>query len=169
MSDATTVTPLLRSPEQADQRWFFGGGVHSWLAKAEETGGAFLLFSDVMEEGKCTPLHTHPSDESLYVVDGEILVHLDGQEHALSAGGLVIAPRAVPHAFLVLSATATVLTLHTPGTCQPFYFGASEPLTADTDRVVDFNRVQASAVSNGGIEILGPPPFPGRSLPTRPA
>jgi quercetin dioxygenase-like cupin family protein len=160
MSETTTARPILRSAEQADQRWFFGGGVHSWLATAEETAGAFLLFSDVMDKGKRTPLHTHPSDESLYVVDGEILVHLDGQEHTLSAGGLVIAPRAVPHAFLVLSETATILTLHTPGTCQAFYFGASEPLTSDTDRVVDFDRVRASAIANGGIEILGPPPFP---------
>ena len=134
--------------------------MHSWLATAEETAGAFLLFSDVMDKGKRTPLHTHPSDESLYVVDGEILVHLDGHEHTLRAGGLVIAPRTVPHAFLVLSETATMLTLHTPGTCQAFYLGASEPLTSDTDRVVDFDRVRESAVTNGGIEILGPPPFP---------
>jgi hypothetical protein len=133
--------------------------VHSWLATAEETAGAFLLFSDAMEKGKRTPLHTHPTDESLYVVDGEILVHLDGQERALRAGGLVIAPRGVPHAFLVLSMTATIHTLHTPGACQAFYFGASEPLTSDTQRVVDFERVRASAVTNGGIEILGPPPF----------
>ena len=111
-------------------------------------------------QGKSTPLHTHPSDESLYVVDGEILVHLDGEENSIGAGGLVIAPRTIPHAFLVLSATATMLTLHTPGSCQAFYLGASEPLTSDTERVVDFDRVRASAATNGGIEILGPPPFP---------
>jgi quercetin dioxygenase-like cupin family protein len=160
MSEATIARPVVRAAKQTEQRWFFGGGVHSWLATAEDTGGAFLLFSDVMEVGKRTPLHTHPSDESMYVVEGEILVHLDGDEHTLSAGGLLIAPRAVPHAFLVLSPTATLLTLHTPGTCQPFYYGASEPLTPDTDRVVDFDRVRASAVTNGGIDILGPPPFP---------
>ena len=160
MSDTTTARAVLRPAAQAEQRWFFGGGVHSWLATSEDTAGAFLLFSDVMDQGKRTPLHTHPADESLYVIDGEILVHLDGQEHTISAGGLVIAPRAVPHAFLVLSPTATLLTLHTPGTCQAFYFGASEPLTSDTDRVVDFDRVRASASTHGGIEILGPPPFP---------
>jgi len=160
MSDTTTARAVLRPAAQAEQRWFFGGGVHSWLATSEDTAGAFLLFSDVMDQGKRTPLHTHPADESLYVIDGEILVHLDGQEHTLGSGGLLIAPRAVPHAFLVLSPTATLLTLHTPGTCQAFYFGASEPLTSDTDRVVDFDRVRASASTHGGIEILGPPPFP---------
>jgi quercetin dioxygenase-like cupin family protein len=153
------TTGRVRLPEQVEQRWFYGGGIHHWLATAEDTGGAYLLFSDVMEKGKRTPLHTHPADESLYVVEGSILVHLAGAEHRVDAGGLVIAPRDVPHAFLVVSETATLLTLHTPGTCQDFYLGASEPLTADTSRVVDFDRVRASADRHGGIEILGPPPF----------
>jgi quercetin dioxygenase-like cupin family protein len=159
MPELADSAPLVRPAEQTSERWFYGGGVHRWLATAEETGGAFLLFSDVMEQGKRTPLHTHPADESMYVIEGEILVHLAGEEHRLGAGGLVIAPRDVPHAFMVLSETATLLTLHTPGTCQAFYLGASEPLTADTDRVVDFDRVRASGRDNGGIDILGPPPF----------
>jgi quercetin dioxygenase-like cupin family protein len=159
MTALVTPDASVRRPDQVEQRWFYGGGVHHWLATAEDTGGAYLLFSDDMEQGKRTPLHTHPADESLYVVTGSILVHLAGAEHRVDAGGLVIAPRDVPHAFLVLSETATMLTLHTPGTCQAFYFGASEPLTADTSRVIDFDRVQASAALHGGIEILGPPPF----------
>ena len=159
MSELTSVAPIIRTAEQASLRWFYGGGVHRWLATAEDTGGAFLLFSDVMDQGKRTPLHTHPAEESMYVIDGQILVHLAGEEHHLGAGGLVIAPRDVPHAFLVLSETATLLTLHTPGTCQAFYLGASEPLTANTERVVDFDRVRASARDNGGIDIVGPPPF----------
>ncbi len=59
MSETTTARPVLRSAEQADQRWFFGRGVHSWLATAEETAGAFLLFSDVMDKAgahHCTPI-----------------------------------------------------------------------------------------------------------------
>ena len=70
-------------------------------------------------------------------------------------------PRGVPHAFVVVSATARLLCLHTPGCCQAFYWDASEPITMDNPapRTVDFTRVQASAKSNGGIDILGPPPF----------
>jgi quercetin dioxygenase-like cupin family protein len=157
--ELSATAPTIRTAEQASRRWFYGGGVHRWLATAEDTGGAFLLFSDLMDRGKRTPLHTHPADESMYVIDGQILVHIAGNEHPLGAGGLVIVPREVPHAFLVLSETATLLTLHTPGTCQAFYLGASEPLTAETSKVVDFDRVQSSARANGGIDILGPPPF----------
>lgn len=162
MSTVRTAAPIIRAQEEGDQRWFFGGGVHTWKATAEETHGAFFLFEDRMERGKMTPLHTHPeSDESMYVLAGEILMHMDGQEHRIVAGGLAVAPRGVPHAFLVVSDEARLLCLHTPGCCQAFYLAASEPISADgvVSGVVDLGRVQASAKQHGGIEILGPPPF----------
>lgn len=161
MNSLTTPAPIIRSHTQGQSRWFFGGGVHTWLATQEDTGGAYFLFEDAMERGKVTPLHTHPTDESMYVVDGEILMHMDGEEQKVSAGGLVLAPRGVPHAFLVLSETAKVLSFHTSPEAQAFYMGASEAITTDKPAagVVDFDRIAASGIANGGIEILGPPPF----------
>jgi quercetin dioxygenase-like cupin family protein len=161
VTTASTRVPIIRDQQAGDRRWFYGGGVHTWKATAQETAGAFMLFEIRMEQGKVTPLHTHPdSDETMYVLDGEILMHLDGEQHRVAAGGLAVAPRAAPHAFLVLSETARLLCLHTPGCCQAFYWDASEPVGADTSSgPVDFARVQASAAKNGGIEILGPPPF----------
>jgi hypothetical protein len=39
--------------------------------------------------------------------------------------------------------------------------GASEPIDAGTaSGPVDFDRIRDSGLRNGGIEILGPPPFP---------
>jgi quercetin dioxygenase-like cupin family protein len=152
-------TPIVRTTDEGERRWFYGGGAHTWKATAEETGGAFLLFEDRMEQGKVTPLHTHPeADETMYVLAGEILVHVDGAEHRLGRGGLMVAPRGVPHAFMVLSPAAHLLCLHTPGSAQAFYRDASEPMATGTG-TVDFALVQASAKANGGIEILGPPPF----------
>lgn len=157
---ATAALPLVRNIDAAERRWFYGGGVHIWLATAADTGGAFLLCEQQMEQGKATPLHTHPADESLYVLEGEMLVHLDGEEFAVTAGGLATAPRGVPHAFKVLSPTLRVLCLHTPGTCDAFYLGASEEIGLDVSTgPVDFDRVIASARDNGGFELVGPPPF----------
>ena len=155
--------PVVRADHDGDRRWFFGGGVHTWKVRAVESNGAFLLFEDQMAGGKMTPLHTHPdSDETMYMLEGEIRMHLDGQEHRVAAGGVVVAPRGVPHAFMVVSDTARMLCLHTPGCCEAFYWDASEPTTADTAApgVVDFDRVRASAQHNGGIDLIGPPPFP---------
>ncbi len=162
MTTTSTPAAIVRSAADGERRWFYGGGVHTWKATAEETNGAFLLFEDSMERGKATPLHTHPdSDETMIVLDGEIVMHMDGTDHQIGAGGVAMAPRGVPHAFLVVSATARLLCLHTPGCCQAFYRDASTPITTDkpADREVDFAVVQASAKSNGGIVILGPPPF----------
>lgn len=153
---------IVRGHEEGARRWFYGGGVHVWKATAEETGGAFLLFEDRMTQGKVTPLHTHPdSDESMFVLEGEILMHIDGSDHRVGSGGLAVAGRGVPHAFMVISPEVRLLCLHTPGCCQAFYWDASEPL-ADGEHPagnVDMARVRASAEKNGGIEILGPPPF----------
>ena len=50
-----------------------------------------------MERGKVTPLHTHPDqDEAIYVLDGEIVAHVDDAQHRVGAGGLFFAPRGVP-------------------------------------------------------------------------
>ncbi len=150
---------LVRSAAEAEKRWFFGGGIHTWLAATEDTGGAYLLIHDELVGGKATPLHVHPlSDESFYVLSGEIVVHLDGVEHPVQAGGIAMAPRGVPHAFVVVSATAELLYLHTPGACAAFYRGASEPL--GEGREVDVDKVRAAAATDPGITLLGPPPFP---------
>jgi len=156
------VVPVVRGEGEGEKLWFYGGGVQTWLATGPETGGLFLLFDDVMTRGKTTPLHSHPEvDETLYVLDGEILVHIDGRELTLGSGGVAMVPRGVPHAFLITSERARILFLETPGSSEAFYRGASETLTPalEASAPVDFDRVRASAARNGGIEILGPPPF----------
>ncbi len=166
MTRSSTSSAIVRGSGEGERRRFFGGGLHIWKATAEETNGAFLLFEDRLQHGKVTPLHTHPeSDETMIVLEGEILMHLDGSEHLVGAGGVAVAPRGMPHAFKVVGPDGTrVLCLHTPGCCQAFYWDASEAVSDDeapgeADGRVDFARVDASAQKNGGIEILGPPPF----------
>jgi quercetin dioxygenase-like cupin family protein len=156
----STAKVIIRG--DGEKRSFYGGGTHTWKATAEETGGAFFLFEDCMSAGKMTPLHRHPDeDEALYVLEGEILVHIGDREERVGPGGMTLSPRGVPHAFRVLSPAARLLTLHTPGSGGgSFYWNASEPATADTEGPIDFARVQEWAKKTGAIEILGPPPFP---------
>ena len=156
----SATEPIIRAAAEGDKRAFLGGGLHTWKLMAEETDGAFFLFEDALSKGKTTPLHRHPdSDETTYVLEGEIVVNVDGQESRVGAGAMSFVPRGVAHAFLVVSDGARLLTLKTPGIGQEFYRGASEPATDDNSNKVDIARVQASAKRNGGIELLGPPPF----------
>jgi quercetin dioxygenase-like cupin family protein len=158
----SAAVSIVRADGEGEHLRFWGGGVLTMKATAEETGGAFLLFEDLMAQGKTTPLHIHSNeDEALYVLEGELLVHIDGQDHRVGPRGVAIAPRGVPHAFLVTSHTARVLTLQTPGSAEAFYRGASEPTKADADPSgpVDLARVRESADRTGGMQVLGPPPF----------
>jgi quercetin dioxygenase-like cupin family protein len=157
----TAPAPIFRADGEGERLGFAGGGVHTWKATSDETGGAFLLFEDATTEGKMTPLHRHPeADETLYVLEGELLVHIGGEEHHVGPGGFTMAPRGVPHAFTVLSPTARMLCLQTPGSAETFFKGASGPATDAYDSgPVDLDRVRASAAETGFVEILGPPPF----------
>jgi quercetin dioxygenase-like cupin family protein len=153
--------PISRQRGEGDRRAFLGGGLHTWKLTTDDTAGAFFVFEDELTQGKTTPLHLHPeADETVYVLEGEILVSQDGVESRVGAGGLTYTPKGVRHAFLVLSERARVLTWQTPGIGQAFYQGASEAATDDTSDVVDIARVQASAQENPrGIQLVGPPPF----------
>lgn len=161
MNATATPTSVVRAESEGERRWFAGGGVHTWKVRAEESNGEFLMFEDRMAHGKVTPLHIHPeTDETLVVLEGEILVHLDGTEQRVSSGGIVLAGRGLPHAFMVTSPFARLLCVQTPGNIESFYWDASDPIADDVDTgVVDFDRIAASGQRNGGITILGPPPF----------
>jgi quercetin dioxygenase-like cupin family protein len=96
----SAAVAIVRSDGEGEHLRFWGGGILTMKATAAETDGAFMLFEDHMPEGKTTPLHAHANeDETLYVLDGEILVHIDGQNHRLGPRGIAVAPRGVPHAF----------------------------------------------------------------------
>jgi quercetin dioxygenase-like cupin family protein len=155
-----TLETTVRPNGTGERRWFCGGGVHTWLATEAETDGAYLLFEDALDAGKVTPLHQHPeSDETFYMLEGEVRLHVAGREQTLATGGIAIIPRGVPHAFMVTTATARMLCLQTPGGGEAFYRRASEPAGAGQPPLPDFERVREAATATGAIEILGPPPF----------
>lgn len=158
----STATAVVHARGEGEHRSFYGGGLMTFKATLAETGGAFLLLEDQMIRGKTTPLHVHVNeDETFYVLEGEILVHIDGVEHHVAERGMAMIPRGIPHAFLVVSETARVLALLVPGSAESFYRAASEAATAETPiaGTVDFARVRAAAEQTGGMKVMGPPPF----------
>jgi quercetin dioxygenase-like cupin family protein len=156
-----TLAATVRESGEGESRWFCGGGRITWKVTSADTGGAFLLFEDEMEAGKVTPLHLHPeTDETFYLLEGEILLDLPGERRVLGAGGVAVMPRGLPHAFMVTSPIVRMLCLLTPGNSEEFFRLASEPaLNGSPPAPVDFNRIREAAAQTGAIEILGPPPF----------
>lgn len=152
-------TPTIKSSGEGERRWFYGGGVHTWKVTEGDSDGSISSFEDVMAQGKNTPWHRHPnSDELVYLVEGECLVNLDGHEQTVRSGGMWFVPRGTEHAFTVLSPTARILSVMTPGSAGRFYWEASEP-AGDVDGKVDFAVIGQVAKSTGVTDVLGPPPF----------
>ncbi len=90
-------------------------------AAAETTGGAFTLFEE--REPVDTPLHVHErEDELFYVLEGEHVIEVGEQEFRVGPGGLVFAPRGVPHAQRrVVPRTGRLLILTVPAGLEGFF------------------------------------------------
>lgn len=157
MDTQTTNGAIVHHAGEGDQYWFYGGGVWTWKARAE-SGTGLSLVEVAMDQGKMTPLHTHPIPESMWVLEGSIRYHIEGTEFALETGDYVQVPAGLPHAFMVVSDVARILSIQTSNACEAFYLGASEPL-AGSNQETDFGRIALSGQQNGGFELVGPPPF----------
>lgn len=89
---------------------------------AETTGGAFTLFEEVPPLVD-TPLHVHENeDELFYVLEGNHVFRVGDEEFRAGPGGLVFAPRGVPHAQRrVVPAKGRLLVLTSPGGVEGFF------------------------------------------------
>ena len=160
----STRTAIIKARGEGDTLWF-NNDLFTFKATSDETGQAFTLFEELSQRGKVTPLHVHPNaDETFYVIDGEIRVHVDGTEHIVERGGVASVPRGIPHAVMVTSETALVLTIVTPGCkeLENFFREAGEPATQRTlppTRPLPMEKIRAAAVRHGSVVILGAPPF----------
>jgi len=148
------------APGEGETLWF--GGAHQTVkAPGEWSDGAFSLVEVTAPRGRATPLHRDPSDETFYLLDGELLFHVEGDEHRAGAGDTVSVRRGTTHAFLVTSERVTFLVLNTPGTHDAYFRDGGEPASHQDFAAApppDFARMEESNRKHG-VEILGPPPF----------
>jgi mannose-6-phosphate isomerase-like protein (cupin superfamily) len=104
------------------ERLVFGGATIIVKASAEATGGAFSLFEEVPPLVD-TPLHVHErEDELFYVLEGDHIFQVGATEFRAAPGGLVFAPRGIPHAQRrVVSGRGRVLVHTSPGGFEGFF------------------------------------------------
>ncbi len=88
----------------------------SVLAPAEATGGALTVLEQVMPARSGPPPHVHDRmHEYFYLLDGQINFQIGQQVHTATTGSTLSIPAGTVHGFAVLSETARVLNLYTPG------------------------------------------------------
>jgi mannose-6-phosphate isomerase-like protein (cupin superfamily) len=103
------------------ERLRFGEVEITIKASGDSTGGAYALFEE--NEPVDTPLHVHEhEDELFYVLEGEHVFQVGQEEFPTGPGGLVFAPRGVPHAQRrVVPRTGRVLVLTSPAGLEGFF------------------------------------------------
>ena len=157
--------PTVVAPGEGELRWYRDRLVDLRLTGAA-TGDRVSLVEIDMPAGATTPLHRQPyDDETLYVLEGSLTVHIDGAEHVVGPGGVVFIPRETPHALLAVETTKVIIFGHPAG--QGRYYRALSvpapqrelppPPTAEPHPAAAI-ALQQTAFLNG-VEILGDPPF----------
>lgn len=158
----TNAGAVLVDADGGEDLWF-GGGLVTFKVTSEQSGGAYVVLHDRMPRGKATPLHVHPGfTETVYVLEGELLFHINGAEHAAAVGATGAIPPGVPHALLVTSEEARLLAFVTPGDVFERFFreGGDVPTSRDaTPPPLDIEKVRAAGERTGAMQVLGPPPF----------
>ncbi len=167
--------------------WFLGTLTRIKL-DARNTGGRFGLFEVLLPHGAAPPLHAHPQDETLYVLEGQVTGWLVDAETAATAGegadgvppawvaddaqrcgpgDVIFAPGGTPHTFRVESDTARLLTISTPAGIEEYARALAEPAAypwlpppPDGLRVTPEQMEQANA-AHGFVRHGPPPPPPG--------
>ena len=116
-----TAAPPFTLDADDGERLRFGEVEVLVKASGATTGGAFALFEE--REPVDTPLHVHDrEDELFYVLEGEHVFQVGDTEHRVGPGGLVFAPRGVPHAQRrVVPRTGRVLVLTAPAGLEAFF------------------------------------------------
>ncbi len=115
MTEPASNEPFVITRTEAPKFWLVDS-VWSVLASAGTTGGELTVLDQLMPRRSGPPPHVHERlHEYFYLLEGEISFQLDTQVQTAVAGSMVSVPTNTVHGFAVVSETARVLNLYTPG------------------------------------------------------
>jgi mannose-6-phosphate isomerase-like protein (cupin superfamily) len=142
--------------------WFYGDLVIVHVS-GEESDGRFSLLEWLQPPGESTPLHTHMhSDQTMYVLDGELTVHFPGRTAVAGPGMCIHGPMGVPHAEHVTSPGPTrMVEVNAPAGFERFVAAVGRPAGVLTlpDPPLELGdpEVLTAVAAGHGIDVLGPP------------
>jgi quercetin dioxygenase-like cupin family protein len=71
-----------------------------FLARSDDTPRFNLAVITIEPHGKGPGMHAHPSeDDSFYMLEGELLFTVDGEDVVAGPGTFLLVPPGVPHSF----------------------------------------------------------------------
>lgn len=111
--------------------WFLNTRVQIVVPAASGTDGMSVI-RHWAPFGDSPPLHVHETeDEVFHVLEGAVRFSVDGEDIDVVAGQTVLAPKGIPHSYVVESeGGAKWLTVTSPGDFEGLVRAASRPATA---------------------------------------
>ena len=152
-----TQSTATSAPSRAGEVRFLG--LPTWIkADRDLTNGHFSLIEQVIPPGFESPWHVHRSeDESFYVLEGEMLVILEGSRFLLEVGDFAFGPRGIPHGFRIEGdKPARILLMTTGSDFADFITETSTP--SDAPPAAPDMALLMAAAERRNIAILGPLP-----------
>jgi quercetin dioxygenase-like cupin family protein len=99
-------------------------------ADAETTGGVVSVLEATEPPGFGPPIHVHDdAAEAFYVLQGEYVMSLDGEEHRCPAGSFIFIPLGVPHGFRVGDVPSRKLNFYFPAAMIGYFDALASALT----------------------------------------
>ena len=145
------------------QHFQFLNTVYTAKINSEQANGVLTAMEFVAPRNMGPPLHRHDAeDELFYLVDGELWVRCGDVEAVHTAGAVIWLPRGLPHTFQVISTTAQIFQVSTPGGFERLVAALGQPV--DEAVLPEQGEIDAAHVAEVcrqfSIEVLGPPPPP---------
>jgi quercetin dioxygenase-like cupin family protein len=98
------------------------GATISITADSDTTNGEYLVLDVLVPPLFENGLHTHDQSEVFHVVDGEIRLHVDGEDRILGPGMSDYVSGSEPHGFAnVGDSTARLIAVMSPGGAEGFF------------------------------------------------
>jgi quercetin dioxygenase-like cupin family protein len=132
-----------------------GGFQMTVKAGAQDTDSAFSLLEADEPPHFGPPLHIHTdAAEAFYILEGEYIIFLDGEEFSCPAGSFIFIPAGIPHGFRVGKVASRKLVLYTPSAMLGYFDDLSEAIrngAADDELVGEI-------ADRYSMEVIGPVP-----------
>jgi mannose-6-phosphate isomerase-like protein (cupin superfamily) len=144
-------------------RWFLNTAIKILVSESDGNDGICVV-EHQMSRGDAPPLHLHQNEDEIFVVlYGTLQLVVGGHSFYLQTGEAALAPKGVPHSFVVESDGARVLTITRGSDFETMLRTMSRPATApglpsQTAPSAEMVTALTQTCRRNNIELVGPPP-----------
>lgn len=104
------------------------GMIMQFLARKEDTNGAFSLIEAKAQRGMEPGPHTHTKeDESFYILSGRLWFRIGEEEFEAGPGDFVFMPRGIEHQMKFLTERIHVILIISPAGYEEYFWQLSMP------------------------------------------